>query len=225
MSDQSNLVLDLSKKLCITVNSKEKQEKDWSNHIFCAPRQNMHEFFMQQAFHWATRSTCSKWQVGCVLILQDRVISTGYNGVVSKAEHCCDVWLKKYLDSLEQWCEANEECLSSSELKEKAQGLLLTDDVKMGYQYFLQSDQYRKAHREWSKHNEIHAEQNAILFAARHGLVTQGTTLYTSLSPCIECAKNITAAGISKVYYGRTKDLDGIRFLQKNNVECYFVEI
>lgn len=183
-------------------------------------RQNIHQFFMQQAFHWATRSTCSKWMVGCVLVLDGRVVSTGYNGVVSKAEHCCDYWWREYLRSLKRVYEEDYHMLEDE--KERP---VLDGEEEQGFKLFLQSSIYRQAHREWSKYNEIHAEQNAILFAARHGYGTANTSLYTSLSPCIECAKSIVAAGISRVYYGREKDDDGVRFLKRNGVECVFIDV
>ncbi|MBI4896605.1 MAG: cytidine/deoxycytidylate deaminase family protein [Candidatus Aenigmarchaeota archaeon] len=44
-----------------------------------------------------------------------------------------------------------------------------------------------------------HAEENAIVHAARHGATTQGATLYTSFSPCTWCAKMIINAGIARV--------------------------
>lgn len=44
-----------------------------------------------------------------------------------------------------------------------------------------------------------HAEANAIAFAARHGIVTSGTHLWTSVSPCLSCAKLIINAGIERV--------------------------
>ena len=80
-----------------------------------------------------------------------------------------------------------------------------------------------KDHHEFSTNNEIHAEANCIGFAAKHGLVTENTILYTSVSPCIHCAKLIKAAGISLVYYIDKYDNekeDGIKFLINNNVEC-----
>ncbi len=45
----------------------------------------------------------------------------------------------------------------------------------------------------------IHAEQNAICQAARHGLSLQGTTLYCTMEPCRVCALLIISVGIKKV--------------------------
>lgn len=46
-----------------------------------------------------------------------------------------------------------------------------------------------------------HAEMNAIANAARAGIRIDGAWLFSSLSPCIECAKHIINAGIIKVVY------------------------
>ncbi len=45
----------------------------------------------------------------------------------------------------------------------------------------------------------LHAEQNAIIQAALHGVSTQGATIYTTLQPCITCAKMVINAGIERV--------------------------
>jgi dCMP deaminase len=45
----------------------------------------------------------------------------------------------------------------------------------------------------------VHAEQNAILQAAYHGVSTKGATLYSTVAPCSSCAKMIINAGITRV--------------------------
>jgi len=52
-----------------------------------------------------------------------------------------------------------------------------------------------------TKSEVVHAEANAILFAARYGVSLEDTTLYVSTAPCVECAKMIRQSGISEVYY------------------------
>ena len=47
----------------------------------------------------------------------------------------------------------------------------------------------------------LHAEQNAIIQAARHGINISGATLYCTNSPCIICTKMLINAGIIKVVY------------------------
>ncbi len=47
----------------------------------------------------------------------------------------------------------------------------------------------------------IHAEANAIAQAAKHGISTQGSSIYVTLEPCISCLKLIISAGIKEVFY------------------------
>lgn len=47
----------------------------------------------------------------------------------------------------------------------------------------------------------VHAEANAIAYAARHGIATEGCTLYSTHLPCLKCAELIINAGIVAVYY------------------------
>ena len=47
----------------------------------------------------------------------------------------------------------------------------------------------------------LHAEQNAIVQAAKHGSNINGATLYCTTMPCIICAKMLINAGISRIVY------------------------
>jgi dCMP deaminase len=71
----------------------------------------------------------------------------------------------------------------------------------------------------------LHAEQNAILYAAKNKVSIDGCTLYVTLSPCISCARVIFTTGIKKVFflnsYAEFKGLDideGVEFLRKFGV-------
>lgn len=48
-------------------------------------------YFTELAEKAATRATCPRRQVGCVIVRDKRVVSTGYNGAPSGADHCVDV--------------------------------------------------------------------------------------------------------------------------------------
>ncbi len=72
----------------------------------------------------------------------------------------------------------------------------------------------------------LHAEQNAILYAAKNNIVMNGSTLYVTLSPCIACARVIFTVGIKKVFYmhsyAKFKNLptdEGVDFLKRFGVE------
>ena len=49
------------------------------------------ETFSEVAKIMAKRSTCSRVNVGAVIVKNGRIISTGWNGVPSKGKHCCDM--------------------------------------------------------------------------------------------------------------------------------------
>ena len=71
----------------------------------------------------------------------------------------------------------------------------------------------------------IHAEQNAILYAAKNKASIEGATMYVTLSPCLACARIVFTAGIKNVYYlhsygdykGISSD-EGVDFLRKFGV-------
>ncbi len=69
----------------------------------------------------------------------------------------------------------------------------------------------------------VHAEQNAIIQAAYHGVSIKDSTLYTTHQPCIMCAKMIINAGIRKVVYGRKyADERGLEFLKEAGIEVVY---
>ena len=72
----------------------------------------------------------------------------------------------------------------------------------------------------------LHAEANAITKLARSNNNSEGATIYITASPCIECAKLIIQAGISRVVYGEQYRLtDGIDLLRRAGIEVVFIDI
>ena len=72
----------------------------------------------------------------------------------------------------------------------------------------------------------LHAEANAITKLARSGNNSDGSTLYVTASPCIECAKLIIQSGIRRVVYGEKYRLtDGIDLLKRAGIEVVYKEI
>ena len=65
------------------------------------------------------------------------------------------------------------------------------------------NDEYTSDHHEWSKTYEIHAEMNAIIWAARKGISIEGATIFVTLEPCSECSKNLIASGIKRIVYAK----------------------
>jgi len=106
----------------------------------------------------AKRSTCIRRQVGALLVKDNRILTTGYNGAPTGMEHCIDVG-----------CLRAELNIPSGERHELCRGL--------------------------------HAEQNAIIQAAYHGVSIRGATLFCTNLPCSICMKMIINAGIRSVVY------------------------
>ena len=66
----------------------------------------------------------------------------------------------------------------------------------------------------------LHAEANAISKVAKSGNSAEGSTLYVTASPCMECSKLIIQAGIKRVVYKDEYRLtDGIDLLRRAGIE------
>lgn len=89
-------------------------------------------------------------------------------------------------------------------------------DEELGYQSTMFS----------TKPEVVHAEVNAILFAAKHGQSTDGCTLYVTLSPCVHCAKIIIQSGIKHLYYTEDyRESSGLDLLKSLNIQCTKITI
>ena len=70
----------------------------------------------------------------------------------------------------------------------------------------------------------LHAEANAITKLARSSNNSDGSTLYVTAAPCIECSKLIIQSGIKRVVYGEKYRLEeGIELLRKANIEVIYL--
>jgi len=84
------------------------------------------------------------------------------------------------------------------------------------------NNKYTSEHHEWSKTYEIHAEMNAIIWAAREGISIDGATIYVTLEPCSDCSKNLIASGIKRIVYNKSYEHTNskvvTKFIQDNDV-------
>jgi dCMP deaminase len=145
------------------------------------------ETFMAIAELYAEHSSCAKYGVGAVLTKDGRIISTGYNGVVSGEKHCNEIF--KNIN-------------------------------------FKQDKIKSEEHHLWSLSNEIHAEVNCILYAAKKGIAVEGCTIYVTTQPCTNCSKTIAAAGIKRVVYKTpySREPEALDFLKKAGIEVLKIE-
>lgn len=139
--------------------------------------------FMQIAYLVSQESKCVSWKVGALIEKNGRIISTGYNGSPAGGINCCDHAAHS------DWIGCDKE---------------FTPKFRIVREYL--KPECREAHSAWSAKNEIHAELNAILYAARYGRAIDGATMYVTLSPCPDCAKAIAQSGIKKLVYSETYD-------------------
>jgi dCMP deaminase len=94
------------------------------------------------------------------------------------------------------------------------------NDHNINYKEFINTKEFFQLHGEFSRQNEIHAEINALIYVSRDQ--SKDCTLYTTLSPCSDCAKVITQSGVKRVVYKEEYDRDtgGIDLLKKLGIEC-----
>jgi dCMP deaminase len=96
--------------------------------------------------------------------VEDRIVSTGYNGTPTKMVNCSDGGCVRCLNREKRYPSGT------------------------GYDLCIC----------------VHAEQNAIISAARFGISVQGATVYTTTQPCFGCLKEMLQARIKCVYYIHT---------------------
>ncbi len=134
-------------------------------------RPTWHETFISMLDILADRSLCLKVQTAAMLVRDNQILSMGYNGTLSKSDECCDYWKRQYIEQ----------------------------KINIPWEDWIETEEFRIAHREWSRANEIHAEINALRYISKPQ--ARDCTLYTIYSPCETCAKTIIAYGIKQVYY------------------------
>lgn len=72
----------------------------------------------------------------------------------------------------------------------------------------------------------VHAEMNALLFAAKYGISTEGSEMYTTHAPCIDCAKAMINAGVSRVFYEQEyRNNDGLELLKQAGIHTEKIKI
>jgi len=152
--------------------------------------------FMSMAKEVATLSHCNRTKVGAVISKDGNVISFGYNGMPSGMDNDCE---------------------KTQYFHEVAHPFLriFESESERAQEMFPHSDENGERYRYVTKKEVLHAESNAILKAAKHGFSTNGSTLYLTTSPCVECSKLIIQSGIKRlIYLTEYRDISGLTFLK-----------
>ena len=93
--------------------------------------------------------------------------------------------------------------------------------IAAGYNGFLPGAPHQSRVRDGHEQATVHAEQNAVSDAARRGIPLDGSTVYITHFPCINCAKILAAAGIRCIKYRRDYRNDELvqELLAENNIQ------
>lgn len=116
------------------------------------------EYYMEIAQTVAKRSNCLRRDVGALIVLENGIVSTGYNGTPFGIKNCNDGGCPR--------CSSNA----------------LTHT---GYDNCIC----------------VHAEQNALLLAAKRGIAINKSSIYVTLRPCLNCLVYMIQAGICEIVY------------------------
>lgn len=148
-------------------------------------RVDKHNYYLGIAEEVLSRATCLRRNYGCVIVKNDEIISTGYNGAPRGRENCIDLG----------FC-----------AREKL-------NIKQGQNYELC--------------RSVHAEQNAIISAARKDII--GATLYMvgkdvktgqileKIDSCIMCKRVVINAGIKYVVVKDVHSDKGYKIMDVND--------
>lgn len=91
--------------------------------------------------------------------------------------------------------------------------------------YFSKISYTRDEHHNFAENFEIHAELNAIIYAALNGISIAGCDIYITHHPCANCLKALCAAGIKKIYYRYSYDKVTINPLMQKMLDDLNVEL
>src|SRR5258708_4893090 len=117
-------------------------------------------YYMNIAIAVRKKANCLGRRVGAIIVRENRIISTGYNGTPEGVANCLDGGCVR--------------------CKDKA-----TYDPSIGYDVCVC----------------VHAEQNALIAAARFGNSIEGSIVYSTLRPCFDCTKSMLQAKVDRIYY------------------------
>ncbi len=128
---------------------------------------------------------------------------------------------RKYLAMAQIWSE-NSYC------KRRKVGALLVKDkmiISDGYNGTPEGfENVCEDENDQTKEYVLHAEANAITKVAKSNNSSKGATMYVTTSPCVECAKLIIQAGISRaVFTEKYRMENGLKLLERANIEIVHV--
>lgn len=157
------------------------------------PRIPVDIIYMQMAYQIAKLSYAKRKRVGCIIVKDNQVISTGYNGTPHGFNNECEE-------------------IQTREIENKNHKKVLEEK---GYDC-----EDSCCSKEVTKREVLHAESNALAKVSKSTLSSDGADMYITMSPCFDCAKLIIQSGIKKVFYSESyRDTSGIDILEEAGIE------
>lgn len=133
-----------------------------------------HNQFLAMAREVAKSSNCVSMGVGALIVVNNRIRVTGYNGTPAGYFNCRELHMERGVE-----------------------------------------------HTKWSLDHEIHAEMNALMYAAAEGLSVKGGIVYCTHEPCKNCIKHMIGAQLSGVVFGESYYNE---FIEDKNIKYEFAQ-
>ena len=146
--------------------------------------------YLKMAETWSSLSKAKRKKVGCLIVKNGAIISDGYNGMPSGFNNDCEI------------CRP---------IANGASNRMIVDD---------EGNLVEGTFKLITKNEVLHAESNAITKLAKSTQSSEGSTMYITISPCVDCSKLIIQSGIKRVVFGELyRDDKGINLLKKANIK------
>jgi len=163
------------------------------------PKNKYDRVLMDTAIGFSKLSKCTRLKVGAVPAINGRPLATGYNGTIA---------------GMSNECETTEKCIECAGTGIDRSEAYIMERTKActhcnGVGTITTTSPFT-----------VHAEQNAIFYAAKNGISLDGATMYITHAPCSECSKAMVSAGIKRVVFNEHyRDQKGLAFLEQCGIE------
>lgn len=163
------------------------------------------DYYMSIAELTSKLSYAKRLQVGAVIVRDNKVLGTGYNGMPAGWDNNCE----------------------EIEWMGDAGGWLSPEEIEEGWPYegtYLDTNgnEMHGRYRLKTKPEVLHAESNALAKVARSTETSEDAVLFCTHAPCIDCAKLIYQSGIKSVYYrDHYRNDDGLDFLKQGGINVH----
>jgi dCMP deaminase len=205
----------------------ERQEGEGG--VVRIPRLPWDAHFMLEAAVAATRSTCDRGPelfldpgrhgVGAVFVRDKRIIAGGFNGSPPGQPHCSEFECPQ----CERYWTTAELLDDVTTAEDLADGVVCPDcQVELSGGHLLRDGHCVRT---------LHAEENGLLQCALDGVSPEGSTVYTTASPCWDCAKRLVRVRVARVVFGAAYDSryelseDARRLLVNSGIDVDYLDL